>query len=228
MFMRIQSELQPSREHISIEHQDSGSSKSAEDSSIQEKMRALSDKVQVGIFGAGPIGLFSALNIRIENPNVDIVILEKRDQYTRSHSVLLEDSIFKGHARDPDLKRLVKEWNKEIKDQKPLPINEIESKLQELAVKKNITILKNVAFSSKREEKDSTSTSLENNVYTISGFDQVKNLFPKAKIIIGADGARSEVRKALFPEETRQEKTLQYTALIRYTTKNPPEKLDLF
>lgn len=106
-------------------------------SSAHEEVMAKCDALVVG---GGPIGLLTALLLKEKDPDKEILILEKREEYIRKHSVRIKKSsykhILKSFKKNNEIKELVKSLSGSV------PIAEFEEKCADLAKQKGITILK--------------------------------------------------------------------------------------
>jgi 2-polyprenyl-6-methoxyphenol hydroxylase-like FAD-dependent oxidoreductase len=151
----------------------------------------------VVIVGGGPIGLWTAIQTKSLNPNKEIVVLEKHQQYQRADIRLqLDKGSFSGAACKP-LKDLTKEWGNKV-----VPIQEMENKLADLAGKLGIKILKGKSVDP----------------------EKLLTEYPNTEIFIGADGAHSSMRKKFFNDEYRFNTPLQHIAQIQYKMKKAPTK----
>ncbi|WP_203455358.1 NAD(P)/FAD-dependent oxidoreductase [Legionella sp. MW5194] len=48
------------------------------------------------VIGAGPIGLLSAIEAKLHNPEAEVVIFERNKEYTRHHTLLVDRRAFNG------------------------------------------------------------------------------------------------------------------------------------
>lgn len=133
------------------------------------------DEVNTVIVGAGPIGLLNAIGLLNKNPNQKIVMLEKYDDYKRSHTLRVDykqvEKYLKACGEPPD--PAISELLKKTKKSKFIRINEIERLLKQRAIELGAEIITGSG---------------------VTDFDeQVRKKYPKADLIIGADGTRSVV-----------------------------------
>jgi 2-polyprenyl-6-methoxyphenol hydroxylase-like FAD-dependent oxidoreductase len=156
---------------------------------------------KVLVVGAGPVGLWTAVQAKLLNPELPITVLERYDNYLRSHVLSLSSRSFKGIPKDPRLQALVKEFltTKNVKT------NTIEEKLEGLAKELGIDLQKNV------EVKDPRS---------------LRAMYPNAKVIVGADGAHSTVRKEIFNNEIDDKGDLKYIVDVKYEVVGQGKRLD--
>lgn len=54
---------------------------------------------------------------------------------------------------------------------------------------------------------------------------KLKELFPTARVFVGADGARSKTREEIFQDQFRFNSNLQYMAQVQYVIKGKPEEI---
>ena len=121
------------------------------------------------VVGAGPIGLMTAVKMKTDNPSVNIVVIEKRDEYTRGHTVKVEKTALRS------LKNQHREFEN-ILDEivGHTPIKKIEERLYTLAKKVGITVHRGSEYKVDEEHK-------------LSAF--VTRYRPK--VVIAADGRKS-------------------------------------
>lgn len=131
--------------------------------------------VNTVMVGAGPIALLNAIGLLTRNPNRKVVLIEKYDQYQRSHTLKLKSANLRkyleacGSKGNPVISALIEETYKNPY----IRINEIEQRLNEEATRLGAEIIKGHAVEDFEEE--------------------VLDTYPNADLIIGADGAHSLV-----------------------------------
>lgn len=149
------------------------------------------------IVGAGPVGLFTAIETKLLNPKLHIKILERNNEYTRHHILRLEEQSlinsesYKKYSAVRSLKGFV-------------PTSEIESTLVKIATELGIDI--------ERGAK-------------ISDAQKLFEDYPDTQTIIGADGAHSTIREQLFNDAKIVDKNLQYIVEIKYHAKGQTKRL---
>lgn len=143
--------------------------------------------VDVIVIGAGPVGLKTAIELKLRSPHLSIVILEKYEEYQRKNVVSVESSSMTGSHPNPEYQAIL---NSLIGN---TPTSTIESKLKAFALKIGITI--------KNEKVEDTQL--------------LQKQYPEAKVIIGADGSHSIIRKQIF-EGKKSKQNLQYAAEIKF------------
>ncbi len=134
-----------------------------------------SNEANTVIVGAGPIGLLNAIGLLRLNPHRKLVILEKYDEYKRNHTLQVDYQQVKkyleacGEPPDPTILRLLNQ----VKKNKFIRISEMEKMLKQRAIELGAKIT-----------QDEWVTDFEK---------QVRKKYPKADLIIGADGTKSVV-----------------------------------
>ena len=149
----------------------------------------------VVVVGGGPIGLWTAVQIKASSEK-QVLVAEKYTDYKRTDIHLkISAASLKGlpnlKSLDP-LKKLTKEWG-----DKTVPIKTLEEELVKCAHALGIQILKGHIIDPKTLHQD----------------------YPTAKVFIGADGAKSSVRKEIFQDEHKFNTPLQYIVQVQYKIK---------
>lgn len=150
--------------------------------------------------GAGPVGLMTAIQAKLYDPDLQILMLEKYTEYKRKHPLLLDQGSFKDTHPDFDFQRFVHQLPGNIRT------NELEDALLNYAKKLGIII-----------------------EYTpVTNCQEIASLYPDAEIIVGADGSHSVVHEQIFNHEYQIKKTLQYIAEIKYEVNGKTRELNKF
>lgn len=155
-------------------------------------------KINTIIVGGGPVGLWTAVQAKIRNKDANIVIFEKHQEYQRKHLLKISKSSLKGAPKHPKLDPIIKEFT----SYQMIPTSLIEGKLKKLAQELGIEI---------RHE-------------TIEEPQTLRERFPNAKVIIGADGSHSVVRAKVFDDAMRYRKNIQFIAEVKYRVKGDTRK----
>ena len=162
------------------------------------------------IVGAGPVGLWTAIQIKAQNPDMEIEILEKRQDYQRAHTIKLSINTLNSlkvsknsqYSKDIDAMRLaIVNPNTKINFDlfigryTNIKTNELELALKQCAKDMGINI-------------------------TIKTVKSLKEISTDVKYIIGADGAHSVVRGLIGDSKVTSENTirdtLQYVVEMKY------------
>lgn len=153
---------------------------------------------EVIIIGAGPVGLMTAIQIKLLDPEKQILMLEKYPDYQRKHSLLLDKNAFSNAHPHPELQQIIKELPTKVRT------NELENKLLAFAKKIGIEIHYQALTDCK------------------TLIDNYKN----TPIVIGADGSHSIIRKQIFHDEYQFYYDMQYLAEIKYDVKGKAHPLN--
>ncbi len=130
--------------------------------------------------GAGPVGLWGAIQHKLNNPEADIEMFDKYSEYKRTHTVRLDIGSFSGAKMTPGLVAL----KKKIKENRGrIACHELENSLLKVAENLNISVNN---YGAEVVKVGSSSIKLKNGE-TVH-FDQ----------LVGADGAHSKMRKAIL------------------------------
>lgn len=138
--------------------------------------------------GAGPIGLYTAIQTKLHCPEQEVVIYEKYPEYQRKHVLIIDPSSYKEAHSDPQFQTILKRLTGKV------PTSEIESQLLSYAHQLGIKI--------RYQKIDST--------------EALRQQHPECKVFIGADGAHSLVRQQQFNDEKTVEADLQYIVEMKY------------
>ncbi len=161
----------------------------------------------VVIVGGGPVGLWTAIQIKKRNPELDVQVYERYQEYQRSHILRLEHlSVLLYAEHDHTVEE--KEFFKNIMGKNFRQIfqaavrgghtfirtNELEEHLEAYALALNVQI----------------------NYKHIKSADELMKKHPECKIFIAADGAHSKLRADLMGEDAVTSFPLQYVVEIKY------------
>ena len=157
--------------------------------------------------GAGPVGLWTAVQVKILCPDISVEMFEKHADYQRKHVLKLDRSSFK-HAEalnHPELTALTKSLPHYVRT------SELEEKLRALA----------------------TSLGVRITIQNIPSLDELHRLRPSARVIIGSDGShslvRAEITRKLSPDKSDKDMSvvdsLQCILDVKYEVKEGAKKL---
>ena len=151
---------------------------------------------EIVFVGAGPIGLWTAVQIKLQRPDIIIVLKEKHHEYKRSHTLRLEHESFQSCVKDDG--GVINKIIEELKKNPHIRTDLLEIDLLNLALSLGITIDYN----------------------TITNVEQdILQEYPGAAMIIGADGVRSAVRDQIYGPDNAEKTPLAYSAQIKYLVK---------
>lgn len=146
---------------------------------------------KVVVVGAGPVGLWTAIQIKLYSPETEILILEQYAEYQRKHVVSISEASLENAHKDPTFRALFPQLIGNV------PTKKIEDTLKAYAKSLGINIqYEKVASCSTLQEKHQD-----------------------ADMIIGADGAHSLIRHEMFKDQFNAKKNLQYVAEMKYEVK---------
>jgi hypothetical protein len=139
--------------------------------------------------GAGPANLFMYIQAKLYNPELEVVIYERYEEYKRSHLLIINPKSFKGMHPDKRFQAMIKSFGEKIRT------NDLEGKLKEFALNLGIKII---------YEK-------------VEDCEKIAAKHPDATTMVSACGARGLARQQLFNDELRDKKNLQHIAEIKYS-----------
>lgn len=141
--------------------------------------------IKIVFVGAGPVGLWTAIQTKLHNSEANITMYDKRASYERSHRVYIDTHCLssgimkaKGNATVEALKKLRDDINK---TKGYIKCDEFEHRLQTIALAMGISVQHGEQVTAISSNKVFLGDSKEDN------YD----------ILIGADSAHSNVRKAM-------------------------------
>jgi flavin-dependent dehydrogenase len=149
------------------------------------------------IVGAGPVGLFTAIEAKLHNPDLEIKVLERNEEYSRHHILRLEqESLVNSLAyRQYPAVRVLNGF---------VPTSDIESTFLDIAQNLGIVIERGIK---------------------VADCNALLKQYPSAHTLIGADGAHSVIRKQIFKDEKKIDTNLQYIVELKYKAKNKTSRL---
>jgi 2-polyprenyl-6-methoxyphenol hydroxylase-like FAD-dependent oxidoreductase len=155
------------------------------------QLKQVKNNTDVLFVGGGPIGLWTAIQTKIRcGQGINVTVAEKYNEYQRADIRL---NLAKGSiAGIPSHEALCTEVEKWFG--KPFPIKSMEEGLAKIAHEVGVKVLKGHAIDPKTTTQE----------------------FPNAKVVIGSDGARSQMRKELFGEGFKFNTIHQYVVQVQY------------
>eukprot|EP01124_Arcella_intermedia_P024491 TRINITY_DN4139_c0_g1_i1.p1 TRINITY_DN4139_c0_g1~~TRINITY_DN4139_c0_g1_i1.p1 ORF type:complete len:723 (-),score=137.05 TRINITY_DN4139_c0_g1_i1:14-1858(-) len=133
---------------------------------------------QIVVVGAGPVGLWTAIQIKSLHPLTRVSCFERRTEYARTHALRIDDYAF-DDIISPDLKKFTESLQIFRKNGAlRIRTTELEDRLRQLA----------------------HAISVEMIFEEVEGLEWVLERYKKIDAIVVADGARSRCRRSAFPE----------------------------
>lgn len=154
-------------------------------------------KPDVLIVGAGPVGLFTAIEMKLHQPALQIKILDRNKEYSRHHILKLERESL-SNSKTYETFDTVRKLHGFV------PTSEIETTFLNSAKELGIEIETGIK---------------------VDNCQHLLNQFPTAHTFIGADGAHSVVRRQLFDDEKIVDENLQYIVEIKYKAQGSTSRL---
>jgi 2-polyprenyl-6-methoxyphenol hydroxylase-like FAD-dependent oxidoreductase len=153
----------------------------------------------VVIVGGGPIGLAQAWGIKKLNPALDVVVLEKYEQYQRKHTLMMQHKKLEylmqvtGALENSSLLALLHQLQKDPH----IRTTSLEEVFKSVAMDSGVKIIHE-----------------EIKAETID--EQLFERFSDACLIIGADGTHSVISHTLFPQGNQVKHEFDYVLQLRY------------
>jgi 2-polyprenyl-6-methoxyphenol hydroxylase-like FAD-dependent oxidoreductase len=166
--------------------------------------------------GGGPVGIWTAIQIKKRNPKTNITIYERFETYQRSHVLRLDYWSLTLYA-----KVLGDSFEKDfLKEVANTTMNKIK-----LNPTKSVFIKTNdLEIALKKYAQNLGINIIYKKVLTI---EEVESLHPNCKHFIAADGANSAFRKQLLGEDDMKKKALQHIIEMKYSVTNKTSKIKL-
>jgi riboflavin biosynthesis pyrimidine reductase len=164
---------------------------------VDEFSRSNSEEADIVIVGGGPIGYAQALGFKKQNPNLKIVVLEKYNEFTRKHTLVMQAKHLESfmEATESKAEPRLKELLRQLKKSPNIRTNKLQETFREIAKEAGVkTIIETV-----------DSTTIDEQI-----------LKYKPKLIIGADGTHSVVNEKLFPEGNQIKHEIDFAMQVRY------------
>ena len=159
----------------------------------------MSETTDIVIVGAGPIGLVYAICIKKLNPALEVVVIEKYEEYQRKHTLIIEPNKLDALmlvAEIADIESLCTLLTS-LRKNPNIRTNKLESVFKKLAMDLDVQI----------KIEEIKEASIQN---------QILQRYPNASLIIGADGTHSIVSQSLFPEGNQVKHEFDYALQLRY------------
>lgn len=164
---------------------------------ILNRLLEMNINPDVIVVGGGPVGLWTAIQGKLLAKDKEFLVIERNKEYQREDIRLhIEGSSLRTAVSHESLERLTKSWAN-----KTIPIKDLENELIQVAHEVGIHTIHEQAEPSTLQQQ-----------------------YPTAKLILGADGARSSMREHFFGDKYWFNTPLQYLAQVRYRITIPEEK----
>ena len=160
----------------------------------------MNNNVKIIFIGAGPVGLWTAIQIKLRDPSISIEMLEKYLEYKRDHTLHVSRTSLISTVNNKDFQKLIHELVGDVK------VNEMELKLLNFAKKIGIKI---------RYEE-------------VKDLDHLESQYPSVNYIIGSDGSHSLVRKIKFGDDFDVNFNMKYIVDVKYEVEGDGESLSWF
>lgn len=164
---------------------------------------------KVTIIGAGPVGLWTAIQIKQQDKegNIGVKIFEKYKEYQRKHGLHIDTANLQSEYNTPQLTNWIKSLQKNSNASKVVFVStkELEDKLLELAKSLDIEVVYEA-------------------VNTKEKMDEVAD---DCDILIGADGSHSFVRETVFSDLELVKKDLKFIIELKFQLKCKSEEKNL-
>lgn len=149
--------------------------------------------------GAGPVGLFTAIQVKLQNPELNILMFEKYAEYQRKHVLIIDPESYKNTHRDVRFQRIISELHGAVRT------SVLEEKLLNFAREIGIEIQYEI----------------------ITSADSILVRYPSTSVIVGSDGSHSMIRQQIFGEHLDTYEDLQYIVEIKYEVEGTARQLNL-
>jgi 2-polyprenyl-6-methoxyphenol hydroxylase-like FAD-dependent oxidoreductase len=171
------------------------------------------------IVGAGPVGLWTAIQLKKRNPSLDVQLYERHEEYQRSHVLRLENLsmlLYSKNRHDAAEEAFFKEVTGKhlgkLARRFKASAGSVYIRTQDLE-----KALKNYA----------KALGVKVDYETVTSPEALMAKHPECKKFIAADGAHSRMRTALLGEEGVEDIPLQYVAEVKYQARGKAGKLGL-
>lgn len=139
--------------------------------------------------GAGPGDLWCLIQAKLKNPDLDILIFEKRQEYARKHLLTINpDSFQHAFKKNAAFVELYESFGTHIRT------NELEARMKEFALGLGIRI----------------------EYQEITDVEKLAAAYPDTKHFVGAAGRRGVMRRQIFKDEMLEDTKLEFIAEIKY------------
>jgi len=149
--------------------------------------------------GAGPVGLFTAIQVKLEDPDLNVIMFEKYAEYQRKHVLIIDPASYQNAHPDARFQRIISGLHGAVRT------SVIEEQLLRFAHEIGIEI---------QHEQ-------------ITSADSIITRFPTTPVIVGSDGSHSMIRQQIFGDHLDTDEDLQYIVEIKYEVEGRARQLNL-
>lgn len=144
--------------------------------------------LSVIFIGAGPVGLFAAIQLKLQCPAKSILMFEQYETPTRTHAMYVDSNSFAGMDRSHGFG--------DILDKIPAKviISDLEKTLRAFAASIGITIKYEV----------------------VKNVEALQELYPETRFFVGSGGLRGVVHPEIFSSENQIKEDLRYAVEVKY------------
>lgn len=175
----------------------------------------------VVIVGGGPVGLWTAIQIKKRSPETDVQVYERYDEYKRSHVLRLEKFSMLLYGKSNSKNPHEKAFFEEVTGKKL-------GKLTKAFQRAVGTVLVRTHDLEKALKNYASALGVQVSYEKMEGPEAVMEKHPEATTFIAADGAKSGMREALLGEKAIKHYPLQYVVEVKYQAKGRAEQLEFF
>jgi flavin-dependent dehydrogenase len=161
------------------------------------------------LVGAGPVGLWTALQLKAKNPELKVLLLEKHLSYTRTQYLRLDFSLVSDNPLvKAALEKLIQQGEAKLDREGALSIS--------------------IQFLEKCLQECASALGIKIKHQAVSDGETLKEEYPETRFIIGADGYRSTIRKTVFgvDEAELPKQDLQHMIELKYQAEGEVEKVN--
>jgi len=170
------------------------------------------------VIGAGPVGLWTAIQIKKRRPETDIQIYERYTEYKRSHVLKLEHRSMLFYAKNKtDIAE--KQFFKEVTG------SDFSKSFKMAALGKSHFIRTNDLEAALKNY--AAALGIQTTYDKINSPEDIISRHPECPNFIGADGAHSKIRTAIMGQDAVNNFPLQYVVEIKYEAQGSPQELSL-
>lgn len=155
--------------------------------------------IKVAVIGCGPIGLWTAIQVKLYKPEWDIVAVDKYPTFQRKHRLIVSPSSYKRAHTNTHFQEFIKS----------IPLKPTCNGLQEILLEYALGL------------------GIKQEIHSVENvLEYVKEYHPDAKYIIGADGAHSLTRSQIFGEELKSVSDIQFLIELKYSVAGETSLMD--